>query len=183
MKKIKVELKDLSGENILSPETSLELIDNCPFSISDGILQMGDKNKNLSINASTVKFNDSFGSLTINGIQSFTSNQVISLDSSGNDSFYNHIDPSSLKNFPTMMVFGIIHPKSTTGQKKERWIFGMRIKEKSAEGEEIYRTYGYCSKNGLLLVPGLTLMEITDFDFYVFDPLCLRDFSVLAPRG
>ena len=182
MKKIKVELKDLSGENILSPETSLELIDNCPFSISDGILQMGDKNKNLSINASTVKFNDSFDSLTINGTQSFTSNQVISLGSS-HESFYSHIDPSSLKNFPTMMVFGIIHPKSTTGQKKERWIFGMRIKEKSAEGKEIYRTYGYCSKDGLMLVPGLTLMEITDFDLYVFDPLCLRDFSVLAPRG
>ena len=68
---------------------------------------MGDKNKNLSINASTVKFNDSFGSLTINGIQSFTSNQVISLSSSGIESFYGHIDPSSLKNFPTMMVFGI----------------------------------------------------------------------------
>ena len=182
MKKIKVELKDLSGENILSPETSLELIDNCPFSISDGILQMGDKNKNLSINASTVKFNDSFGSLTINGTQSFTSNQVISLGS-GHESFYGHIDPSSLKNFPTMMVFGIIHPKSTTGQKKQRWIFGMRIKEKSTEGEEIYRTYGYCSKDGLMLVPGLTLMEITDFGLYVFDPLCLRDFRVLALRG
>lgn len=183
MKAKKVELKDTMGVDTLLPKTSLELMNNKPFSVVGGTVQIGDREKFLYIDSPTITKNAEFANsghqnnLSINGYSHFVAGQSVKIGNTaiGEERLNNRI----MENLPGVLTFGLIRPKNSNYAKGYKWIFGMRLTSLS-EGTKS-EVYGYCVKQqaGGYLVPSDEPVLLTDIDKeeqYTFVPLCSRYF-------
>lgn len=152
----KVELRDVTGENTLLPQTSLEMMDNRPLFINEGAIQIGDgERKFLFVDSSSSDIY--FGTnnvtslsnprnLTINGKLNVSSKQNITVQ--GVPIANTEINCASMKKFPTMSAFGFIVPQKSVYPGKERWrypwLFGFMRTYVRSNGEIKYEVYGYC---------------------------------------